>query len=281
MKEIEKTDPRIRTLLIDYLPDHFSPKKYALTLGIKAAKFEWCVFTDADCRPSSNHWLSGMASLADDETDFILGAAPYEKNTGLLNNYIQYETFRTARTFMASSALKNPYMGVGRNLAHRKSLFLSVKGYGRYQNILSGDDDLYVNQHAKGSKTKNLMGQDHLLLSAAKSNWKDYWRQKLRHYSVGKYYRASSRVKHTLKAILAVLLWISFINLAVLGDKQWAYLGIIAAFFLVRTVMDYFSARKLGFGYAFYLLPVLEIVHTVFVPVAVTVSNARNKVKWK
>lgn len=281
MKSLEKQDRRIRTLLVDYLPDHFSPKKFALTLGIKSAKNEWCVFTDADCRPSSKQWLSGMATLADEDTDFILGAAPYYRSSGPLNSFIQYETFRTARTYLASSILKIPYMGVGRNLAHRKSQFLSERGYGEYQHIMGGDDDLYVHYHAKGSKTKNLMGEQYLLYSKGKHSWKDYWRQKLRHYSVSKHYRVSSKLKHTLKALLSVMLWISFVNLAFRGDKLWAVTGIIAGFFLVRGAMDYFSARKLGFGYNFFLLPLLELFHTVFVPMAVTVSNARNKVKWK
>jgi hypothetical protein len=35
-------------------------------------------------------------------------------------------------------------MGVGRNLAYRKSTFLNNKGFGDYMNVTGGDDDLFV-----------------------------------------------------------------------------------------------------------------------------------------
>ena len=37
---------------------YISHKKLALTLGIKAAKKEWLVFTEANCYPTTRNWLS-------------------------------------------------------------------------------------------------------------------------------------------------------------------------------------------------------------------------------
>ncbi len=45
-------DHRLRMVHINRTPQLFNTKKYALTLGIKAAKYEWLLLTDADCRPS-------------------------------------------------------------------------------------------------------------------------------------------------------------------------------------------------------------------------------------
>ena len=40
---------------------YISRKKLAITLGIKASKYDWLVFTDANCLPESNQWLRTMA----------------------------------------------------------------------------------------------------------------------------------------------------------------------------------------------------------------------------
>ena len=37
-------------------------KTFALTLGIKAAKNNYLLFTDADCFPYTNNWISNMSS---------------------------------------------------------------------------------------------------------------------------------------------------------------------------------------------------------------------------
>ena len=47
-----------------FVPDssrYISRKKLAVTLGIKASKYEWLVFTNANCMPQSNQWLRLMA----------------------------------------------------------------------------------------------------------------------------------------------------------------------------------------------------------------------------
>ena len=35
-----------------------SSKKLGLTLGVKAAKYDYLLFTDADCRPETSHWIN-------------------------------------------------------------------------------------------------------------------------------------------------------------------------------------------------------------------------------
>jgi glycosyltransferase involved in cell wall biosynthesis len=99
-------------------------KKEGLQQGIMNAKYEWLVFTDADCYPKSDQWLRKMATKCDKKTDIILGYSPYQKENGLLNDFIRYETFMTAVIYGTFTQLGMPYMGVGRNMAYRKSRFL-------------------------------------------------------------------------------------------------------------------------------------------------------------
>ena len=66
-------------------------EKLPLTLGIKAAKNEHLLLTDADCKPKSNQWIKKMAR-GFKEKEIILGYGPYIKTNGLLNSIIRFDT---------------------------------------------------------------------------------------------------------------------------------------------------------------------------------------------
>jgi cellulose synthase/poly-beta-1,6-N-acetylglucosamine synthase-like glycosyltransferase len=189
MKDFEAKYPNLKTLIIDELPDHFSPKKYALTLGIKGAATEWVLCTDADCRPASDQWLRIMACKMRPGIDFVIGHGPYLTSRGWLGQCIQYETTLTALEFLGSALLKRPYMAVGRNLAIRRSYFMRIRGYNRFQHLMGGDDDLMIQHHGTGSNVAVVIDHKAACHSAPKTNWNDYLKQKKRHLSVSKYFR--------------------------------------------------------------------------------------------
>src|SRR5690606_24572612 len=99
----------------------------------------------------------------------------------------------TAIQYFAFGWLKNPYMGVGRNLAYRKSLFLEQKGFNNILHVTGGDDDLFVNLYARGSNTRLNLSPEGQTYSMPKTTWREFYRQKVRHLSVGKRYRFSHR----------------------------------------------------------------------------------------
>ena len=125
-------------------------KKLALTIGLKAAKYDHVLLSDADCYPVSDHWLQRMASNFSEDHKIVLGYGGYERSKGLLNTLIRYETTFTAIQYLSYAIKGNPYMGVGRNLAYEKALFFDNKGFAGHNHLISGDDDLFVNQNATG-----------------------------------------------------------------------------------------------------------------------------------
>ena len=51
-------------LYYTYIPEssrYMSRKKLQITLGVKAAKHEWIILTEPNCRPSNDKWLQTMA----------------------------------------------------------------------------------------------------------------------------------------------------------------------------------------------------------------------------
>ena len=131
---------------------YISRKKLALTLGIKAAKKEWLVFIEPDCRPASNQWLALMARHFTENTDVVLGYSNYVRRGGLANLCYMYDTLVQQVGMLGLTLHGLGYMGIGRNMAYRKEIFFNSKGYSRHLDLERGEDDLFINEHVKGSR---------------------------------------------------------------------------------------------------------------------------------
>ncbi len=171
----------------------FRGKKFPLGLGIKAAKHEWLLLTDADCFPNSTQWIREMQSNFTEKNAIVLGYGAYAPTKGLLSKFVRWETVHTAMQYFSFALAGHPYMGVGRNLAYRKSLFTKTKGFLSHYHISSGDDDLFVNQHAKRSNTAICLSPGSFTTSIPPRNFSEWARQKRRHLTTGRLYKTSDK----------------------------------------------------------------------------------------
>lgn len=140
-----------------FVPDssrYISRKKLAVTLGIKASKYEWLVFTDAKCLPQSNQWLRLMARNFTSRAQVVLGYSGYECGKGWLQRQICFDNLFTSMRYLGLALAGKPYMGIGRNLAYRKELFYQQKGFSAHLNLQRGDDDLFINHVATSENTR-------------------------------------------------------------------------------------------------------------------------------
>lgn len=211
--------PRTTFVHIDSLPDHFTAKKYAVTMGIKKASKDIILVTDADCRPVSDQWVKQMV-LHMGEKDLTLGFSPYYGFNGLLNAFIRYETFQTAVQYMGFALNGFPFMGVGRNLMYRKSLFWEKNGFASHYALLSGDDDLFVNESATSQNTAVCLSPETHVYSMPKLTYTDWYNQKLRHLSVGKRYKFRDQILLGALWISQILTWLLWIP-AMLTEASW------------------------------------------------------------
>jgi len=192
-------------------------KKEGLQQGINQAKYEWLVFTDADCYPKSDQWLGKMASKCDEKTEIILGYSPYRKENGLLNDFIRYETFMTAVIYGTFTLSGMPYMGVGRNMAYKKSTFLTTVNKEKFEKTASGDDDLAVNAMANSHNTVLQFEEKARVISLPKTTFSDFIKQKTRHLSPSTHYKAGHQWLLGLLAMsqatfYPVIIFLCFLN---------------------------------------------------------------------
>lgn len=219
-------------------------KKYPLSIGIKTAKYEILLLTDADCVPASEQWMEKMQETYSDGTEIVLGYGAYHKKKGLLNKLIRWETFHTALQYFSYALAGKPYMGVGRNLSYKKEIFFRHKGFSAHNKIPSGDDDLFINMAATQINTKINIDKEAFTLSQPAATWLDWVKQKRRHYTTGKYY------KPVHKFLLGLYAMSHFLFYPLLAASiiffSWQFSLIVFGFrFLLQSVVYYLTMKKL------------------------------------
>ncbi len=209
LRELLPTLPHCRSIRIDQSPAHTTAKKYALTIALKKAVYDLVLLTDADCRPAGPHWVAGMvATLAQHDKGIVLGVSPYEYRPGFLNRIIRYETLFTAVQYLSMALIRQPYMGVGRNLMYRKAIFFDNKGFYTHLNVVGGDDDLFMNEVTTPRNTAISLDPATFVFSKPKETWADWRIQKRRHINVGKFYKPAHKRRLALLMGSHVLSWL-------------------------------------------------------------------------
>lgn len=280
LEETQK-DSRLKMVNVKSVPDHVNNKKFAITLGIRAAVNEWILLTDADCRPVSSNWIKTVSERFDSNLQLVLGFSPYSTSRGFLNAFIRFESLITAIQYLGLAAVGSPYMGVGRNLAYRKSLFLEKKGFNQFQHVIGGDDDLFVNQHSTSKNTAVVFSPESVVTSKPKTSWKSFFYQKVRHLSVGKKYKAGNK----LILGLFMLSWTATIYVGITAAVLHPYYYVILAGILLQVVFLLLTIHKIarltGSPFSLWLVPVLDFIYPIYYISTGLVALVTRKVRWK
>ncbi|HXB91916.1 MAG TPA: glycosyltransferase [Puia sp.] len=189
LDEFKKTFKGLHIVNLEHEAIGIPGKKYPLSMGIKEAKYEIVLLTDADCVPASEFWMQKMQDGYHNGIEVVLGYSPYKKSPGLLNKIIRFDTFHTALQYFSYALAGLPYMGVGRNLSYKKDVFLRNKGFSAINHLPGGDDDLFINKVATAKNTAIVVDPDTFTLSEPKKTFGEWYKQKTRHYSTAKYYK--------------------------------------------------------------------------------------------
>lgn len=279
--EENQKNSRLKIVSIDKTPDKFNAKKYGITLGIKAAKHEKIILTDADCRPSGRGWVSEIMACFDGKTEVVLAYSPYYKRKGLLNSFIRFESLITAVQYMGYALAGIPYMGVGRNLAYRKSLFIGNKGFHGFLHVTGGDDDLFVNRYAHAGNTKVCLGSGSLVFSIPKTSWHSFFQQKVRHLSVGKLYKAGHRIMLGLFTTSHILTWFLGLPLLFFYDPYYWIAGSLVVRILILITVVYTAGKKLGDKFNLWSVVFLDFLYAIYYISTGLTALLTKKVQWR
>jgi cellulose synthase/poly-beta-1,6-N-acetylglucosamine synthase-like glycosyltransferase len=147
----------MKVIHVEDVPEGISPKKHAVSQGVKLADHEIVVFTDADCIVP-REWLLSINKSFDDTTGLVQGITKYSSANGINKTFwgLQAVDFLSHGIVAAAAIGANlPINSNANNFAFRKDAFREIGGYGDDSGkVVSGDDDLLLQKIWKNGKWK-------------------------------------------------------------------------------------------------------------------------------
>lgn len=281
LEELEDAYKHLKVVTIREQEKYQHGKKFALTLGIKGAEHEHLLFTDADCKPAGPEWITTMVSGFRPGKEIVIGYGAYLRQPGLLNKWIRFDTAVNALLYLSRGMKGKAYMGVGRNMAYLKGLFFKNKGFANHYHLMSGDDDLFVNETANKSNTAIVIQPAGFTFSKPKTSFRHWFWQKKRHMSTGVHYKGRDRRLIGFYFFSQVFFWLLVIITLILKLYPELVVSMVATRLAVQMIICWKGFKKLGEKDLLPFVPFFDIVITFLYPV-LAVSNLFIKTKsWK
>lgn len=157
-------------LYYTYIPEssrYMSRKKLQITLGVKAAKHEWIILTEPNCRPSNDKWLQTMVRQCQDPNHLVLGYVALDEETKSVR---RFDSIRKAYYVLRRAQQTYGYRSHMPNVAFRKSDFMKEQGYQGNLEYVRGEYDFLINKYALCGDTATELDCDAWLIREAPSS---------------------------------------------------------------------------------------------------------------
>ncbi|MEN8137747.1 MAG: glycosyltransferase [Bacteroidota bacterium] len=259
-EEFSKSNSNVAIVNVAENDRFWRGKKFALTMGIKRAKNKYLLFTDADCVPVSENWISLMMNGYTEDKEVVLGYGAYRKTKGLLDKIVRFETVLTASNYFSYTKLFTPYMGVGRNLSYSKDFFLKNNGFFGHMDVASGDDDLIINKNSTKENTEIVFSPEAKTVSNPPGTWSEWFNQKRRHYTTSGLYSKKTKSLLGLQGLSHILFFSLLLALLLLKINPVVVISIFVLRTLIFSVTVSASSSKLEEKDLILLIPFLDII---------------------
>jgi len=277
LKEFAEVYPRLKIVSVEEQDKYPTGKKFALTLGIKAASHSYLVFTDADCRPASERWLTLMQGTYKDSTELVLGHVQLEKTKGILGLFQQFDALFTNLQCYGHGYVGQAFMGRGGNLSYLRNLFFYHKGFSAHLKHISGDDGLFVNQAATKTNVKVCLQPEAWTLTDAPSGWGDWFRQKRLHASSAAYLKFGYKFRI---ACYGATMWLMVLWPALGWMWPWEYSLPWAFLWVYRWGTLSWAALRFRQAGLIALLPMLDLQNLLLRTIWAMSATRPSKARW-
>jgi len=243
---LEQSHPNLYHTFVPTGVQSVSAKKMAMTIGIKAAKYDILLLTEANCIPISNQWISSMMRHFDATCDIVFGYRSYKTVKGFLKHLVTYDSLFTALQFMGFAEIGRPYMGFGQNLAYRKDLFFKNRGFASHLNLKSGEDDLFVGEIANTINTNIEVSKESKILVNTSDIWNHWKEHKKDRLATSSFYRVGTKFRTGMEMFSRFLFYILSIGLITIGILKWNLFMIVfsGVIFILRYILQFEVLNK-------------------------------------
>lgn len=281
LKEFQNKYANLKVVSIEKDLNFFRGKKFPLSIGIKSAANDILLLTDADCKPLTKNWIASMLENYSSDTEIVLGYGPYTQQKSLLNMFIRYDTFMVAMQYFSFSLAGNTYMGVGRNLSYRRSMFFRNKGFTSHYHIASGDDDLFINQVANKQNARIALQKDSFSYSKPMTTFAAWFQQKQRHLTTGKNYKFKFKFLLGTFSFTQLMFYFTGFILLVLNVFPWFLLGALLIRLFTQSIVNKKILDKLQEKHLYVFSLIGEVFYMLFIPLLALTTVFRKTIKWK
>lgn len=251
-------------------------KKLAITIGIKAARYEKMLFIDADCHPQSDLWIHNMQQEFHDKNEIVLGYGGYTPQPGFLDKLIRYDTYFIAVNYLSFAHAGLPYMGVGRNLAYTKSIYNISSKFTTHYHISSGDDDLFVSEVGRKHNTTIVLSQDSFTRSEEISSFKKWKYQKMRHLTTAPQYKFIYKFLLCLEPFSREFFYLGAILFSIIKTKMFLLpiFILIGCRMLLFFLLSILNSRRLQEKD----LWIYALLFDIYLPIQIGLLHIKNKI---
>lgn len=237
-----------RRLYSTFVPQssrYMSRRKLAVTLGVKAARHDWVLLADADCRPSSPQCLTAIMSHCHAETANLTMVPVYYEAAS--RGFYQFERLHRALYYIGRALRGRAYSTNVHCLAFRKSQFMDGQGFLGSLHLLWGEYATLVNKYAAPHATAIALDEESRLIQRkpTSAEWRKDQVRALdtnRHLSHGALFHAVYRLDQTMLH-LAYLLQIAISIYGAL-TQRWVMMGVATAMFILTAVVRFLWIRR-------------------------------------
>lgn len=263
LKRLQNTYPNLYVTFIPESSHYLSRRKLALTVGVKAAKNEWVVFTSADCKPLSEKWLTALSAHCTDDKDMVLGYTAYAHDAKAFQRF--YRLLTACYRFRRAQRSKAYAYGCS-NLALRKSVFMERNGFLLNLKYLRGEYDFLVNEYAEADNADVAFEHDACNVQDAPSHktWTNdhlFYMETRKHLSRGFAYRFLNNID-TLLLHVNFLAQMAAIALSIYLENWTVTVAAalcVVITLTVRMVLASKAIRAFGEAVPLWLVPLFEL----------------------
>lgn len=218
-------------------------RKFAITMGVKAAQYERIVLLDNTAVPAGEHWLDALAERMNrPPVEFLIGC------TGMREGGLWAALdFRRSACDVAWAGVGSPFRARSSNFALRKSTFLARNGYMKDIRVPAGEADFLLQDAAHRGNTAIVCTADALVRDDTRFSASARREQDIARWAAFRHYRPSAQVKTLLPYLLKAFFLVSALWCGGTMGTYWPYWAGIVLVWGVSSAAGWVEARRLAY----------------------------------
>ena len=264
LRMMEQQYEHLRFSEIGGEPAFVNTTYFAETIGIKSARYDLLVFTDASCRPTGPGWLASMQRAFSRKTDFVLGNCFVSRRPGMLNRLIRYDRFFHLVMGFGLSRMVRPHLGFGGNIAFRKQVFFEHSGFVRVAHMPVGNTPVYLSEAARRTDTTVMLQPESYMEEEPADTWKGWSLADGKHQRAFRCHPFVIRLLYALELLSRLLFYVTCAWLMLRGVMVPYVAGVLLGRFAVQMAVLVPLMTGLGFRRLWWTIPLYDtVVHPV------------------